>query len=508
MPRLARLPRTILATALIAAAASPAAYADGPTINGSGSTWSAIAIDQWRADVGNKRGLTVNYNSVGSSSGREYYISLGEQTDFAVSEIPFVGDETARLKSHNRTFQYLPIVAGGTAMMYNLKDSAGRRIRDLRLSADTITGIFTGAITKWNDPKIAADYGRPLPDLAITPVIRSDGSGTSAQFAAYMAHESSRIWSAFAKKKMLAAGLPVSNYPDLPTSIAQKGSDGIANYVANPVVGLGAIGYLESSYAVQRNFPVVAVKNRAGKFALPTSRNVATALTKATLNSDRTQNLDGVYTNPAAGAYPISSYSYMIVPNKTGLAADKTAVLGKFMLYFACEGQQTASLLGYSPLPKNLVSVVFDAVRNLPAGRPTPPDLTYAACANPTLRDDGNLGEGADVLRGSLPYGSNGDVPASGSTSNGSSTGNTTGGNNAAGSGTTGDGTVNAGGSGANSGVYSALQPTSLTVKPGAGAGLTITALLIGVGALAPLAYVTLRRRKATASTPVDAPLE
>lgn len=491
-----RIVSVLSAVGLAAVAAAPAAFADGPTINGSGSTWSAIAIDQWRADVGNKRGLTVNYNSVGSSSGREYYISLGDQTDFAVSEIPFVGDETARLKAHDRTYQYLPIVAGGTSMMYNLKDSAGRRIRDLRLSANTIAGIFTGAITSWDDPKIAADYGRPLPKLAITPIIRSDGSGTSAQFAAYMAHESPKIWSAFAKAKMLAPNMPVSNYPDLPNSIAQKGSDGIANYVANPVVGLGAIGYMESSYAVQRNFPVVAVKNRAGKYVLPTSRNVSIALTKATLNADRTQNLEGVYTNPAPDTYPISSYSYMIVPNKTGLAADKTAVLGKFMLYFACEGQQSASLLGYSPLPKNLVSVVFDAVRNLPTGRPATPDLTYASCPNPTLRADGDLGEGADVLRGSLPYGSNGDTPASGSgsgatsaTGNGTGTGTTSGGD---GTGTAGAVTT------ANGGVYSALQPTSLTLKVGAGSTLTLAALVIGIGALAPLAVVTLRRRRLT----------
>lgn len=494
-----RILASFAAAGVVLLGAAPAAFADGPTINGSGSTWSAIAIDQWRADVGNKRGLTVNYNSVGSSSGREYYISLGDQTDFAVSEIPFVGDEPMRLKSHNRTYQYLPIVAGGTAMMYNLKDSAGRRVRDLRLSADTITGIFTGAITKWNDPKILADYGRSLPNLAITPIIRSDGSGTSAQFAAYMAHESPKAWGAFAKAKMLAPNMPVSNFPDLPNSIAQKGSDGIANYVANPVVGLGAIGYMESSYAVQRNFPVVAVKNRAGKYVLPTSRAVSVALTKATLNADRTQNLEGVYTNPAPETYPISSYSYMIVPNKTGLPSDKTAVLGKFMLYFACEGQQSASLLGYSPLPKNLVSVVFDAVRNLPAGRPTPPDLSFASCPNPTLRADGDLGEGADVLRGSLPYGSNGDTPATGT---GTQTGAGTGTNTATGAGT-GTGTVAGGGSGTvsgtggNPGVYSAMQPTSLTLKAGAGSTLTLAAVVIGLAALAPLAFVTLRRRSA-----------
>ncbi|NDB18796.1 MAG: phosphate ABC transporter substrate-binding protein PstS, partial [Actinobacteria bacterium] len=376
-----RLAAFLAASAVIATATSLPALADGPTINGSGSTWSAIAIDQWRADVSNQKGLTINYNSVGSSSGREYYISLGEQTDFAVSEIPFVGDEPARLAAHKRTYQYLPIVAGGTALMYNLKDSAGRQVRDLGLSANTIAGIFTGKIKSWDDPKITADYGKALPKVPITPVIRSDGSGTSAQFAAYLAYEAKSVWAPFAKDKMLDPKIPVSNYPDTGNSIAQKGSDGIANYIANPIVGIGAIGYLESSYAVQRNFPVASVKNRAGKFVLPTSRNVSTALTKATLNSDRTQNLEGVYANTNPIAYPISSYSYMIVPAKTGMAADKAKVLGKFMLFFACEGQASASLLGYSPLPKNLVSIVFEAIDDLPAGKPdVPAEPTASNC--------------------------------------------------------------------------------------------------------------------------------
>ncbi|NBO46681.1 MAG: hypothetical protein EBU85_06715, partial [Actinobacteria bacterium] len=149
------------------------------------------------------------------------------------------------------------------------------------------------------------------------------------------------------------------------------------------------------------------------------------------------------------------------------------------------------------PLPKNLVSVVFDAVRNLPSGRPTPPDLTFASCPNPTLRADGDLGEGADILRGSLPYGSNGDVPAT--NQNGSSTGTGTG-TDTTGTGTV-DGTVSTGAGGSNSGVYSALQPTKLTVSGGAGTGLTFTAIAIGVAAVAPLAYVALRRRRTDGDT-------
>ena len=332
------------------------------TVTGAGSTWSQIAVDQWRADVASQSGLRINFSGVGSSAGRQFY--LISQVDFAVSEIPFQPDEVAKLRASNRSWQYLPIVAGGTALMYNLKDASGRQIRDLRLSASTIAGIFTGRITNWSDAAITADYGRALPAKAIIPVVRSDGSGTSAQFSAYLARTSGSDWSRFASSQ----GIPnaaTSNYPQFGSAVASKGSDGVANYVAAGINGVGSIGYVETGFAVQRGFPVVAVKNASGNFALPSAANVAIALTKATLNSDNTQNLEGVYANTNKASYPISSYSYMITPT-TGLNPDKGAVLGKFMLYFACAGQQKASVLGYSPLPPNLIKVVFDAVKKLP----------------------------------------------------------------------------------------------------------------------------------------------
>jgi hypothetical protein len=296
--------------------------------------------------------------------------------------------------------------------------------------------------------------------------------------------------------------------------VGQSGSDGIANYVAQPGIGVGAIGYLESAYAVQRNFPVVAVKNHAGKYVLPTSHAVSTALAAATLNADRTQNLGAVYTNPSPLAYPISSYSYMITPKTStdpqdlGLSADKSAVLGKFMLYFACEGQVSASLLGYSPLPKNLVSIVFDAVRGLPAGHPDAPAApTSANCKNPQMT--GDLGAGADMLRGSCAYGQGYDdatKQCSGTASGGSSSVSGGGSSGAAG-GATGDGTsTSAGGStsttgaaggsgGTNPGVYSNATATSLKVGASAGTTLTWTGVGIALVLLAPLIYSAIRRR-------------
>jgi phosphate transport system substrate-binding protein len=359
-------------------------------IDGAGSTWSQIAVDQWRADVA-RNGLSVNFQGVGSSAGRQFYIQ--SQVDFAISEIPFqpasydrtgakLYDEVAA--AAKRPYAYMPIVAGGTSLMYHL-DVGGRRITDLRLSGTTIAKIFTGAITNWADPAIAADDGRHFPSLSITPVVRSDGSGTSAQFSAYMASMFPSIWNPFCSKALnLPSPCPATSlYPYFRNSRAQSGSDGVANFVAEPFNN-GAISYVEYGYALNRSFPVVSVLNQAGYFVQPTAENVAVALGRARINTDRTQNLHDVYTNPDPRAYPVSSYSYMIVPTSTTapFTADKGATLGRFILYFLCTGQQKAKQLGYSPLPPNLVQFGFDAEKLIP-GAPAPPPLSQ--CANPTI---------------------------------------------------------------------------------------------------------------------------
>lgn len=362
----------------LAAAWSPAAAGAQerlPTLDGGGSTWSQIAVDQWRSDVA-RQGLKVNFQGVGSTAGRSFYIN--GQVDFAVSEIPFLPEEQA--DAARKPYTYLPIVAGGTALMYNLVDAAGKRITDLRLSPRTIAGIFTGRIRNWNDPAITADHGRALPARAITPVLRSDGSGTSAQFTAWLSKVTPDLWSSFTRSRGLGPG-PTSFFPEFPNngSKAQSGSDGVANYVASDAIGRGAITYVEYGYALQRSFPVASVLNAAGYFVQPTAENVAVGLTRARVNPDRTQVLDGVYANPDPRTYPISSYSYLIAPTQ-GFDEGKGQVLGRFIAYFVCAGQQKAKLLGYSPLPPNLVQFAFEAMREIPGAPPAP-----ASCANPTI---------------------------------------------------------------------------------------------------------------------------
>ena len=390
--------RLLLAGAIvIGAALGQAATVSEPvlaaaTVDGAGSTWSQIAVDQWRADVA-RQGIVVNYQGVGSTAGRVAYYQ--SQVDFAVSEIPFqpalidrsgnvIADETQL--AAKRPYAYLPIVAGGTAFMYNLS-VAGQRITDLQLAPSTVAKIFNGQIKNWNDPAIAADNpGKVLPATRIKPVIRSDGSGTSAQFTAYMQSEAPAEWSFLCQAANLGANCaPTSLYPDYPNSgfAAQQFSDGVANFVAAPYND-GAITYVEYGYAKERGFPVASVRNVSGVYTQPSAVNVSIALQGARINPDGTQILSGVYRFADPRTYPVSSYSYMIVPTTTAapFSNEKGAALSRFILYFVCAGQQKSEQLGYSPLPRNLVQLAFDGVRRIP-GAVAPPAID--TCSNPTI---------------------------------------------------------------------------------------------------------------------------
>ena len=482
----------------LATAGTSAQAASNTPIEGAGSTWSQIAVDQWRADVKTRQNLKVNFTGTGSSAGRSLYYQ--GKIDFAVSEIPFLADEVAILRAGQKSFQYLPIVAGGTALMYNVKDVAGRQVTNLQLSPNTIAGIFTGSITNWSDPKITADNGgKALPSKSLVPVVRSDGSGTSAQFTAFLAAKVPSIWGPFASANGRSTNTGTSDYPIFSNAVAQSGSDGVANYVANRSTGVGSIGYVETGYALQRGFPVAAVKNASGKYTLPTPANVSTALKAATLNADKTQVLTGVYNNGDATAYPISSYSYMITPT-SGFNPEKGLTLSKFMLYFACDGQQKASVLGYAPLSPNLVQVVFDAIRNIPGHVTIPAKATKANCNNPTF--SGSLGSGANSAGNSSGGGTTGNTTggtgSGGTTTGGTTDGTTTGGTTTDGTTTGGttDGTTTGGTTTSGDGTTQALTPVKVTLES-KGASIAVPALIL-LAALIGIPLLMLASRAAS----------
>jgi phosphate ABC transporter phosphate-binding protein len=394
-----RMTAAIVLAAVAAVLTAPATAAQADTyvpVSGAGSSWSSNAIDQWRRNV-QQYGMRINYASTGSSDGRNQFRS--GTVDFAVSEIPYGLTDGGVVDTPPTVgYGYMPIVAGGTSFMYNLQ-VGGKQVTNLRLSGDVITKIFTGVITSWDDPAIAADNpGLELPTRKIVPVVRSDGSGSTAQFTTWMSQQYGSTWDAYcaAAGRSTPCGI-TSNYPTIPGKgfIAQPNSQGVSGYVAQKA-NIGTITYVEYSYALKTGYPVAKVLNAAGYYVEPTASNVAVGLLGARINDDPaskqylTQILDGVYNNPDPRTYPLSSYSYMIIPTSTAtnFTTDKGETLGAFANYFLCEGQQQAEVLGYSPLPINLVQAGLAQVQKIPGVQAETVDIKK--CNNPTFSADGS----------------------------------------------------------------------------------------------------------------------
>ena len=388
-----------VAIGLVPAAALPqSASAVGQEyqpVAGAGSTWSANALQQWIRNVYDNYRWKVTYDDQGSSAGRNLF-AQGTK-DFAVSEIPYaLSGSDAPDPRPTRQFAYVPIVAGGTAFMYNLV-IGGQRVTNLRLSGETVAKIFTGVITKWNDPAIAADNPKlALPAIQIVPVVRSDGSGTTAQLTTWMRAQYPSIWNAYCAKAGRSNCGITSNYPIVPGSafIGQQGSNNVSGLVAQDK-SVGAITYVEASYAINARFPVAKLLNAAGYYTEPTASNVAVSLLSAVINKDEqspdylTANLSGVYNSKDPRSYPLSSYSYMIIPTalEGSFTEDKGLTLADFSAYFLCEGQQQAEVLGYSPLPVNLAAAGLEQILKIPGGDPN--NKSISACNNPTFSPDG-----------------------------------------------------------------------------------------------------------------------
>ncbi len=402
----ARLAVATLALVLLAALGAPPASADSfVPVNGAGSSWSSNAVDQWRRNV-EQYGMRVNYASTGSSDGRNQFKS--GTVDFAITEIPYGLKDSGVVDTlPTRGFAYMPIVAGGTAFMYNLS-VGGQRVTDLKLTGEVVTKIFTGVITSWDDPAIAKENpGLALPKRAIVPVVRSDGSGSTAQFATWMAAKHAGLWDAYCKAAGRSTPCGVtSNYPVIAGKgfVAQPNSQGVAGYVAQ-TANIGTITYVEYSYALKTGYPVAKVLNESGYFVGPTASNVAVGLLGAKINTNKssdqylTQDLTGVFGNKDKRAYPLSSYSYIVIPTETkgGFTQDKGKTLGAFSYYFLCEGQQQAEVLGYSPLPINLVEAGLEQVRKIPGV--VAQDIKIKDCNNPTFSASGK-----NLLAEKAPY--------------------------------------------------------------------------------------------------------
>jgi phosphate ABC transporter phosphate-binding protein len=439
-------------------------------ISGNGSSWAGNAMSDWVSAV-KAQGVTVDFTPDGSSSGRKNFAQ--GLADFAVSEIPYTGDTADPQDSARPNFKYglVPAVAGGTSFMYNLP-VGGKRFTKLQLSQAALAKIFSGQVTKWNDPIIAAtNPGVALPAQRITVVVRSDGSGATAQFTLWMLRQFPGDYAKLCAKAGCNKSHATSYYPyqGLANFTAQSGSNGVTTYTSNTPY---TINYDEYSYALGVGFPVAKIKNAAGFYTVPTDSAVAVALSQAKINMDKTslnylaQDLSKVYAYKDPRTYPISAYSYLIVPKQThgNFTSSKGATLGYFSTFDLCEGQRTMGALGYSPLPMNLVLAAMDQVLGIPGvDAATKKQITNTKsgvksgtsnpCNNPTFRPGDSPAH--NILTDTAPFPAACDAACQAPWARTGGAGDTGGGSGGSGNGSSGSGgsssNASGGGAGPNS---------------------------------------------------------
>jgi len=302
------------------AGASPA-RTSGTTISGAGSSFVSPLVATWIPAVGGALGYELQYSPIGSSAGINAV--TGRTVDFGASDAPLSPDQ---FTACNGCVQ-IPWALAATSVMYNLPGTRNL----LHMNGPTLAKIFMGQITKWDDPAIQAlNKGVSLPSTAITIAHRSDGSGTTFNFTDYLASVSP-AW-----KSQIGTGTSVS----WPVGVGGRGSAGVSAIVAQTV---GAIGYADVAFALKNHFSYFAMKNKSGKYATPGAKGILAAA-MSDQKPDATNALSIV--DPPKKfplAYPISTYTYVIVPLQSGKAAD----MKKFLFWAVTHGQDakyTASL--------------------------------------------------------------------------------------------------------------------------------------------------------------------
>jgi len=300
------------------------------TINASGSTFQTnfqqAAIQAFKAT--NPK-ITVNYGGGGSGKGRTDL--AGGTVLFAGSDSKIPASEEANFKG--KTVLYFPVQFGPIAMAYNVSG-----VSDLKLDSTVLAGIFQGTIKTWDDPAIKAlNSGATLPSTPITLVVRSDSSGTTANFSQYMVDSAGSAW------KLGTAG--TLTWPS--SAKAANGGSGVAQAIKATD---GAIGYVDDSTAKASGLNAASVKNKSGAFVAPSSAGAAAAASQVSPSADLTfSSVD----EPGATSYPITYQSWDLVYAKQPNAND-AAMLKAYIGYLLGAGQQLLTPLGLAPLPSSI----------------------------------------------------------------------------------------------------------------------------------------------------------
>ena len=317
------------------AALSFTSLASAQQITGAGASFPAPLYSKWAADYNKATGVKVNYQSVGSGAGIKQIDS--KTVDFGASDMPQT-DEVLKTKGQ---FQF-PTVIGGTVPVINIKGIAPGQ---MKLDGQVLGDIYLGKITKWNDAAIKAlNPTLALPDAAIAPVRRADGSGTTFNFTNYL----SRVHPEW--KAKVGEGTAVN----WPVGAGGKGNEGVAAFVNRLP---NSIGYVEYSYVKQNKMTYTLMKNKDGVFVAPEDVSFKAAAAGADWNKSFYQLITD---QPGKNAWPISTATFILMHLKQDKPANATEAF-KFFAWAFKNGDKSASDLDYVPMPDNVIGAIEKA---------------------------------------------------------------------------------------------------------------------------------------------------
>ena len=316
------------------------------SLTGAGATFPAPIYQKWFNDYQSVGKVEINYQPNGSGGGIK---AITEGTvDFGASDFPMTDDQLNVYKSKNNGTSILlfPTVLGAAVPTYNVPGVT----QELNFTSEALAGIFLGTIKTWNDPAIAgANPGVKLPNSKIVVVHRSDGSGTTFCWTDYLSKVSAE-W-----KSKVGRNTSV----DWPAGLGGKSNDGVTALVKQQP---GSLGYVELVYAVKNHLPYGKVKNRDGEFVKADLESIAAAA--ATLKTIPPDFRVSITDQPGKGVYPISTFTWLLVPSKISDSSKRQALAG-FLKWAITTGQNSVEALDYARLPKQVVAKEETAIAQI-----------------------------------------------------------------------------------------------------------------------------------------------
>ena len=318
-------------------------------LNGAGATFPAPLYKRWVTEYEKVQpGVRIDYESVGSGAGIRTITE--KSSHFGASDAPLKPSEVEKMGGESAIVEF-PSVAGSVVMIYNLPDVEGQ----LNLTGDLIADIYLGKVTNWNDSRIVElNPEMSLPDLAITPAYRTDGSGTTFVFTNYLSTQSEAFKSTVGSGKQVQWQFGQGG----------KGNEGVTQVVQQTT---GGIGYVEDKYAKQNGQATAAIKNLAGKFVTSSPASVAAAGAGASEKMSGSQLAADIWNQPGDESYPIAAFTYLIVYKDLNNLPNKQAAqrLVEYLWWITHEGQQIAESMNYAPLAPAVQAKVEAVLKTL-----------------------------------------------------------------------------------------------------------------------------------------------